>query len=600
MTQIYFFLLVFLLIKCCLTLEDVTDKIFGSKPHGFISAFGDFNADKYTDIFVISETGNAVELYLADNDKEFTQKTLLDNSTFKSSISSVVPADFDGDLQMDVLVTFNEKEDDRSFVTGRIYWGDGGSLSKDENLQLSKMTDQPLVMDYNADMIPDLFGESADGTRQFWIMSGSRNVTVVKMALPEGKEKFDPLWSPQTSAFLDINNDLTADMMVVSQAGGIPQLEYWINKNGVLTWDGKTIPVKIEGKEIQVYGQITFVDLDGDLRVDPLIPVCEDKDCSNSLLLVYNGEKWVNLPLGLDYSGVKWNFLPPGKSGAPSFITVPPTLRVGDFNLDSHPDLIAVLGNATENLHRAVLLYNKDCEGDCGGFSRRFEIRWDTWLESHDVRALLPAFYDVRDSGILDIIVTALDSKDSPVIQIRKQDFVDDACFVKVTVVSGRCDYDCPGDRKPYGVNQPGPTIRYKTLDVKGDTQQKVAFQLSQSAYLPLQLPYTVFGLGQTPNFVDSLWVGIPTNTSSALNREWQSVIPNSQLLIIPHPIHDPSGWTSKLFVMPSRLMLLTGAALLGTCGFIAGLVAVLHWRDKVEDKKEKRQEAQKFHFDAM
>ncbi|WAR11578.1 TIP-like protein [Mya arenaria] len=476
--------------KCCLTLEDVTDKIFGSKPHGFISAFGDFNADKYTDIFVISETGNAVELYLADNDKEFTQKTLLDNSTFKSSISSVVPADFDGDLQMDVLVTFNEKEDDRSFVTGRIYWGDGGSLSKD----------QPLVMDYNADMIPDLFGESADGTRQFWIMSGSRNVTVVKMALPEGKEKFDPLWSPQTSAFLDINNDLTADMMVVSQAGGIPQLEYWINKNGVLTWDGKTIPVKIEGKEIQVYGQITFVDL--------------------------------------------------------------------------------------------VLLYNKDCEGDCGGFSRRFEIRWDTWLESHDVRALLPAFYDVRDSGILDIIVTALDSKDSPVIQIRKQDFVDDACFVKVTVVSGRCDYDCPGDRKPYGVNQPGPTIRYKTLDVKGDTQQKVAFQLSQSAYLPLQLPYTVFGLGQTPNFVDSLW--------SALNREWQSVIPNSQLLIIPHPIHDPSGWTSKLFVMPSRLMLLTGAALLGTCGFIAGLVAVLHWRDKVEDKKEKRQEAQKFHFDAI
>jgi hypothetical protein len=40
------------------------------------------------------------------------------------------------------------------------------------------------------------------------------------------------------------------------------------------------------------------------------------------------------------------------------------------------------------------------------------------------------------------------------------------------------------------------------------------AFQLSQSAYMPLQLPYSVFGLGQTPNFVDTLEVGIPTNTS--------------------------------------------------------------------------------------
>ncbi|KAH3718790.1 hypothetical protein DPMN_061599 [Dreissena polymorpha] len=171
---------------------------------------------------------------------------------------------------------------------------------------------------------------------------------------------------------------------------------------------------------------------------------------------------------------------------------------------------------------------------------------------------------------------------------------------MKVTVVSGRCNYDCPDNRKPYGVNQPGPTIRYKTIDVKGKNQEKVAYQLSQSAYLPLQLPYNVFGLGQAPNFVDSLQVGIATNTTKQLNHEFQSVIPNSQLVIIPYPIQDPSKWSSKLFVMPSRLMMLTGAALLGACGFIAGIVAILHWRDRVEDRKEKRQEAQKFHFDAI
>lgn len=36
------------------------------------------------------------------------------------------------------------------------------------------------------------------------------------------------------------------------------------------------------------------------------------------------------------------------------------------------------------------------------------------------------------------------------------------------------------------------------------------ASQLSQTAHYALQLPYTVFGLGQTPNFVETIRVGIP------------------------------------------------------------------------------------------
>ncbi len=39
------------------------------------------------------------------------------------------------------------------------------------------------------------------------------------------------------------------------------------------------------------------------------------------------------------------------------------------------------------------------------------------------------------------------------------------------------------------------------------------AGQLSQSAHFALQLPFTLFGLGQTPNFVDDLEVGVPTLT---------------------------------------------------------------------------------------
>ena len=41
------------------------------------------------------------------------------------------------------------------------------------------------------------------------------------------------------------------------------------------------------------------------------------------------------------------------------------------------------------------------------------------------------------------------------------------------------------------------------------------AVQLSQSAYFALQCPYTVFGLGRTPNFVDKLAVGMPRAADS-------------------------------------------------------------------------------------
>ena len=42
-----------------------------------------------------------------------------------------------------------------------------------------------------------------------------------------------------------------------------------------------------------------------------------------------------------------------------------------------------------------------------------------------------------------------------------------------------------------------------------------LAAQLSQSAYFALQCPYTVFGLGQTPNFVDELAVGLQRSQGS-------------------------------------------------------------------------------------
>ncbi|KAL4234417.1 T-cell immunomodulatory protein [Mactra antiquata] len=591
---------IFVILQSVLSLSDVSEKVLGDHREGLISAFGDFTADKYTDVFVISSDGKSLLMYTAASDKQFTRVTLLNNNTIDPDvfITSVVPADFDGDLQMDILVTLRAKGDESYKVSPRIYWGQGSKLDTESVLVLPDMVDQPLLMDYNADMVPDLFGETSPGDRKFWIFSSERrNYTEEKQEIPAGQTSHSALRTPQSSSFIDLNNDLTADLCVVTKVGDITVLEIWINQEGKLKFTEK-INVTYD-KELKVIGQFVFADFDGDLITDIMVPACLDDDCTQSLILVYKNKKWIRIPIGFQQNGLTWNFIPVSKTGAPGFMRVPITLRVGDFNLDGFPDILAVLGNHTGNLHRAVLMLNRPCDG-CTGFDRTFSIDWDTWLESHDTRALLPAFYDLYDNGILDVIISSIDSKGSSRIEVKEHDFVDDACFMKVTVVSGLCNYDCPNGKKPYGVNQPGPAVRYKTTNLRGNQEHKIAFQLSQSAYMSLQLPYSIFGLGQTPNFVDILEVGIPTNSSKKLSSDWTSVIPNSQLVVIPYPIQDPSSWSGKLFVMPSRLMMLTGAALLGTCGFIAGIVGILHWRDKIEDKKEKRQEAQKFHFDAM
>ncbi|KAK5874504.1 hypothetical protein PBY51_019443 [Eleginops maclovinus] len=82
--------------------------------------------------------------------------------------------------------------------------------------------------------------------------------------------------------------------------------------------------------------------------------------------------------------------------------------------------------------------------------------------------------------------------------------------------------------------------------------------------------------------------------------KEWTAIIPNSQLIVIPFPQNQPSSWSAKLYLTPSNSVLLTAIALIGVCVFILVIIGILHWKEKKADDREKRQEAHRFHFDAM
>lgn len=203
--------------------------------------------------------------------------------------------------------------------------------------------------------------------------------------------------------------------------------------------------------------------------------------------------------------------------------------------------------------------------------------------------------------------------------------------YRQVLVPSGRCYSECPHHSLPYGSSPAGPSFRYSITTSDGSTQVSVATQLSQSAHMALQLPYTLFGLGRNWNFVETLEVGLPIKDTTASGysrnvadaevnqtsrsaaspmvrseetfpglRNFTQIIPNSQVIVIPYPLDRPELWVNKLYITPSKALKLTAAALAVVCLLVAIVIGVLHFREKREDKKEKLQQAQTFHFDAM
>uniref|UniRef100_A0A8C7Y2N3 Integrin alpha FG-GAP repeat containing 1 n=1 Tax=Oryzias sinensis TaxID=183150 RepID=A0A8C7Y2N3_9TELE len=560
-----------------LALQDVTTELFGKENHGTMAAFGDFNSDKQTDIFVITE----VVIFLADSKSPFFKPKVL---ITKDILPNVVPGDYDGDSQMDVLLTAQIKTDK---TTVFIFWGNNQTLDTTGWLTLNKtFTDQPLIMDFNGDMMPDVFGVTSPPLTEVCFLSNRWHNALsspVKMRIPH------------SNAFIDLNKDFTADLFLTTE---VATFETWINKVKSFLLIKKCVNyfnlLNAAHKLFHDYG---------DGYQDHLLPGCVDESCQQSAIYLSKSASKEWLPVLSDFKqkDTLWGFVP----GKPS---QPLVLHIGDYNLDGFPDALAILRNISGSGQRAFLLENVPCTGPgCSSVGRTFHIHWDQSDLGAIQNAVMATFFDIYEDGILDMLVLShADGQTDSTIHALKNNFEADAYFVKVMVLSGLCFNDCNEHVKvrtqPFGVNQPGAYVMYTTADSNGNLKNASAGQLSQSAHFSLQLPYTVLGLGRSANFLDHLYVGIPREAgdTNIRKQEWTAIIPNSQLIVIPFPHDNPRSWSAKLYLTPSNSVLLTAIALIGVCVFILVIIGVLHWKEKKADDREKRQEAHRFHFDAM
>ncbi|KAL7644207.1 UNVERIFIED_CONTAM: hypothetical protein RMT77_005033 [Armadillidium vulgare] len=607
-------LIFFIFLKSSLCL-DITEDVFGNITNHYLpAAFGDFNADKLTDMFIIEKQngGYNIKVLLSYSVAPFVRSNG-PQCEFHRNVVSLVPSDFDGDGAMDVLVVSFKEELYDCFVL----WGNLKNLSclQDFSLPLFSLKSQPVLLDYNGDMISDIFGEGSDGKRSFWIFSSTRRKPIrVPMEVSDDIIKpLSPLKKSGGHGFVDLDKDLAADLWL--SASG--HFEFWPSSLDFQNCEIIEHP-KINGKEAEIIGQSSFMDIDMDGEIEVLIPVCSDSSCSQSFFMVYEfgnmTYNWYNLKVNLmDEDEIQWSF-PSNKASYLYTNTI--TARVGDQNFDGFPDILITLFNG--NTPKVILLINTECKIDCE-HSRTFTPMWKTFDDfSYSV---LGTFFDFFEDGNLDVLlVNSTLGGESYSLRAYKDPVGYDAMFLKVMVITGVCYNDCPYKQIPYGTNLPGPSITYTMTSADGGIQKAFANQMSQTGYFALQLPFTVFGLGRNWNFIDKLYVGIPLtrpvirnifgnkttisvaplSPNEVLYATFSQIIPNSQLVIIPYPINSPSNWITKLFITPSKAMLMTAGALIATCLFVAGIIGVLHFREKQQDKQERRQQAQRFHFDAM
>ena len=91
----------------------------------------------------------------------------------------------------------------------------------------------------------------------------------------------------------------------------------------------------------------------------------------------------------------------------------------------------------------------------------------------------------------------------------------------------------------------PGTTVAFSTTDRNGKKERSTATVHSSS--FSLQLPFVLFGLGETPNFIEDLTVaaGYGSNGSASVSvnvgyHKWSLLVPNSQVIVVMTPHNQP------------------------------------------------------------
>ena len=174
---------------------------------------------------------------------------------------------------------------------------------------------------------------------------------------------------------------------------------------------------------------------------------------------------------------------------------------------------------------------------------------------------------------MFDILI-AKECKFNSSISVLHNDAVTDSMFLKVMALE-----DSYYGEIVYGIN-----YQFIQTDLEGTRHIRCGCQMPQNAYMTLHLPYSLKGIARSNNFIENLIIEYSSSITNS-RRSYSPVIPNSQIIIMPHR-GDATTWSLELFVNPSSKLfgILLGCVV--SLGIIVLLVFCIYLREKAEDKQ--------------
>ncbi|KAI7834432.1 hypothetical protein BX661DRAFT_139245 [Kickxella alabastrina] len=580
---------------------------------GTPAAFGDFNSNQHSDLFVISPDQTTIQLWVWESDlKQFAHLDSADITVPGVILSNVIVGDFNMDGKLDVIVQGQSKGSNE--VVMRCYLGDGVNGFSDSGQLPSANGALPFAFDWSGSGRVDLLGaawdhkdDSDSGVRVWLHLFELRNFGVgnltVAMCSPA---------SPHSSAFVDLNGDCLPDLFLVCH--GNEEYQIWTNSKTGFEYSQT-------GKLPSNAGPVSFADMNSDGSMDMVIPIVG----KSQIYIVYNEQR----PLCVgsrkqegcrkfsriceaddafsfslkDAQVVDIEKMWPGETLSDSLadfqtsVTVPPAVRLTDVDLDGYPDMAFVTHKGKDESH--VRMLRSELCPDCK-ISGGAQLDYRSFVAIKEGVSVLEtlgrpqdvAFFDIDGSGTADLLVHYLDSAGSRRVSAIYNNFFTDAFFIKALA--------CPTNEKhvrSYSGFLPGATFKYLVVSDSGEKHVAQSVQAPQSAYRALFTPYTIIGIGRTNNYIEDFSVG----SSSQLGvheRSFEGLIPNSQVIVFP--VNTTSEWRLELYMNRSESTPYILATLLSSMGLLAITVFALGAMERKADQREKQRALHSINFDAL
>lgn len=566
--------------------------------NGIPAAFGDLDLNKRTDIVAIGGDGTRIDIHYQHRSVSQSQLFELGFScTTDKPVVQVYLIDIDNDGSPNVLpLVLTDQQNGqkiyhlKSLKAGSLEQSSDPVPRKCEFTDFSiEMTAQPLLFDLDGDLRTDLMSLDKEGRVNVWRPAkiGTNSQQFEKLPHQEWASIDRKYFSePHSNTFIDINRDKAADI-VLCASGSVAYLFAKPDPSQSFKLDTKYI-INLDRKDFD-YGQSTFVDLDADDQIDQIFPRCNKHSHKCEIVSIRSGSTKpevvfeFNNPNGK--AGHSYDYQLESISIARHY-EFPITIRASDLDGDGYTDLVIVVHDNKVSRNKVLYLHNALIQDkrEIGLYNmkdRKFEVQEISFDYYHNQDIKLVTLFDINEDGKVDMLIGASEKNDKPsdlnVTAIMNSQMVD-GHFMKVSVTN------------PIGGSATGPFICFELSQNDGQKMQGCAGQLAQSSYFALQPPYVIFGLGQTPHFVETLNVSIPGfgTDSRVRTRLLEQIVPDAQVIIIPRQKDNPNSWDYKMFLSPmSDLVFSTLIALAVLCLLILLIIFILNRQETLEDAAE-------------